>query len=105
MPKLAEKLFPVDHPTAAGHFPGNPIIPGAVLLDEVLRAIAASEGVQFGPCHIRSAKFLRPVRPGDRMLICWNADGPSAFKFECFVDPEDRPALLGTAELGGKPHP
>ena len=29
-------------PTAAGHFPSNPIIPGALLLDEVVAAIAGA---------------------------------------------------------------
>jgi 3-hydroxyacyl-[acyl-carrier-protein] dehydratase len=31
--------FAVNHPCGAGHFPGNPIIPGALLLDEVLACI------------------------------------------------------------------
>ena len=34
--------FVPDHPTAAGHFPCNPIIPGAVLLSAALRAIEQS---------------------------------------------------------------
>lgn len=61
-----EHGFPADHPTAAGHFPGNPVIPGAVLLDVVLGAVGAD-----GPCRVRSAKFLHPVRPGERMLVVW----------------------------------
>jgi len=36
--------FSADHPVAAGHFPGNPIIPGAMLLDEVLQAIRDAAG-------------------------------------------------------------
>src|SRR5262249_41812259 len=31
--------FPKDHPVGPGHFPGNPIIPGALLLDEILVAL------------------------------------------------------------------
>ena len=26
-----------DHPAFAGHFPGHPIVPGALILDEVIR--------------------------------------------------------------------
>ncbi len=89
-----EVRFGVDHPTAAGHFPGNPIIPGAVLLDEVLHAIAGARG--GGPIVIRSAKFLRPVRPGDRLLIRWQSDAPGETKFECRLLDPDRLALAGT---------
>jgi 3-hydroxymyristoyl/3-hydroxydecanoyl-(acyl carrier protein) dehydratase len=31
--------LPADHPSVEGHFPGNPIFPGAVLLDEILHAL------------------------------------------------------------------
>jgi 3-hydroxymyristoyl/3-hydroxydecanoyl-(acyl carrier protein) dehydratase len=70
------------HPTGAGHFPGNPIIPGAVLLAEILDAIGATTA-----CGIRSAKFLRPVRPGDVLAIRWCAAGGSDIKFEAALEP------------------
>ena len=70
--------FPPDHPTAAGHFPGNPIIPGALLLELVLRA-AAPEGT----AEIRAAKFLHPVRPGDRIQIRWRLLESGDTAFEC----------------------
>jgi 3-hydroxyacyl-[acyl-carrier-protein] dehydratase len=80
-----ERRFAREHPTAAGHFPGNPIIPGAVLLDEVLATIAAARGAPATPCEIKSVKFLLPVRPGDRIVIRWD-DAPSgATRFECIV--------------------
>jgi 3-hydroxyacyl-[acyl-carrier-protein] dehydratase len=93
--------FGVDHPTAAGHFPGNPIIPGAVLLDEVLQAIAGDG--EAAPAVIRSAKFLQPVRPGDLLLIRWQAQPRGETKFECrLLDPE-RLALVGTVQPGAAP--
>ena len=61
--------LPADHPAAQGHFPGNPMIPGAVLLSEAIGAIAASLGNAPSPCTIRAAKFLHPARPGDRVTI------------------------------------
>ena len=64
----AELAFDAAHPTAAGHFPGDPIIPGAVLLAEILRVIAPVEGA----CEVRAAKFLAPVRPGDRLSVLWS---------------------------------
>ncbi len=99
-PDSAKICFAVDHPTAAGHFPGNPIIPGAVLLDEVLRAVAASAGRPTAPATIRSAKFLRPVRPGDRMLIRWELLPNGETRFECRLPDPAGPVLTGTLALG-----
>lgn len=88
--------FSADHPTAAGHFPGNPIIPGAVLLNEVLQAMGAAAGDRS---VIRSAKFLQPVRPGDAVVIRWEPDSNGQARFECrLLDPE-RLALTGTVQL------
>lgn len=51
--------FPATHPAFAGHFPGAPMVPGALLLAEALAAL----GLASGPLEIASAKFLRPVGP------------------------------------------
>jgi 3-hydroxymyristoyl/3-hydroxydecanoyl-(acyl carrier protein) dehydratase len=51
------------HPALPGHFPGNPIVPGVMVLEEVIRA---AEGAAGQPLHVRSvpvAKFLTPLRP------------------------------------------
>ena len=79
--------FDDAHPTAAGHFPGNPIIPGALLLDHALRAIGIG-----GAADVQVAKFLRPVRPGDAVSIRWRRDG-ALTQVECWV--EDERALTG----------
>ncbi|WP_188092325.1 hypothetical protein [Azospirillum sp. B21] len=98
MPRQTDIGFPADHPTAAGHFPGNPIIPGAVLLDTALTAIAAAEGCRPGPCRLRSAKFLYPVRPGDRMLVEWQAAPSGGIAFTGSVD--GRPVMTGSVMTG-----
>jgi len=92
-----EHLFPADHPTAAGHFPGKPVIPGATLLDVIITAIAAADGGIVGPFRIRSAKFLHPVQPGDRMVIRWQASPTGDARFTCMVD--DRPVLNGSLAI------
>ena len=90
--------FRADHPTAAGHFPGNPIIPGAVLLDEVLQAMAG-EGVVVAEIEVRSAKFLEPVRPGTTVVISWEADVTGRLKFECRSLASEQIVLTGTVQL------
>lgn len=61
--------FSVDasHPALAGHFPGTPIVPGVLLLDETLRA--AERGSPHGRWRIGSAKFLKPVGPGEPLTL------------------------------------
>ena len=60
---------PLDHPTFSGHFPGTPTLPGVVLLDTALHAIAAATGTALDICAINSVKFLSPVSPGEALII------------------------------------
>jgi 3-hydroxymyristoyl/3-hydroxydecanoyl-(acyl carrier protein) dehydratase len=102
-----EYRFDDAHPTAAGHFPGNPIIPGAVLLDAVLSTIAATGGTPATHCEIKSVKFLLPVRPGDRIVIRWHETPSGETRFECIVpasatrDP-GRIILKGSMHFSGR---
>ena len=61
-----------QHPALSGHFPGNPIVPAVLLLDEVLQRASAdcrlSAGAQPG-WKIGHAKFYRPVRPGEPLSL------------------------------------
>ena len=75
-----------DHPAAQGHFPGNPVIPGAVLLGEAVRLIEACLGRSLHQHGIRRAKFPHPARPGDRLRIKFKAT-PGSIRFECAVGP------------------
>ena len=71
-----------DHPAYAGHFPGQPILPGVVLLDEALFALAALQGVAAATGQIKSAKFLSPVRPGESLRLDYSATAAGVFRFE-----------------------
>ena len=80
-----EHFFPADHPAAHGHFPGNPIIPGALLLSETLRAIESGLNQSAAPLQLASAKFLHPTRPGDRVRIEFTHAAQGAIRFTCAV--------------------
>jgi 3-hydroxymyristoyl/3-hydroxydecanoyl-(acyl carrier protein) dehydratase len=84
MSKLTLPLA-AEHPTAAGHFPGNPIIPGALLLAEVLRCIEKAEGACFMSCNVKAAKFLHPARPGDLVEIEYARSALGTIEFQCSV--------------------
>ncbi len=74
-----------DHPTGAGHFPGNPIIPGALLLAEVLRCISCAEGMHPVSCNVKSAKFQHPSRQGDQVDIEYSFLASGSIDFNCAV--------------------
>ena len=62
-------LIPADHAAFAGHFPGEPIVPGVVLLDETLYRISDAQRVAAHECAIHSAKFLSAARPGEPLQL------------------------------------
>ena len=57
------------HPCIAGHFPGNPVVPAVLLLQQVLDAVQAWRGSQWQLRRVVAAKFLRPLRPGEPFEI------------------------------------
>ncbi|MCX6970185.1 MAG: beta-hydroxyacyl-ACP dehydratase [Verrucomicrobia bacterium] len=66
-----EKTFAVDDPMFAGHFPGNPVVPG-VILTEALAQVAGIAGASktgFLLSAIRAMKFPSPARPGEKILL------------------------------------
>ena len=79
-----EVTIPVDHPAFAGHFPGDPLLPGVALLAEVLEAVldepALAAQVGASP-RIGAVKFLAPVRPGARLTILLDP-GARGVRFE-----------------------
>lgn len=61
----ARLRFPAGHPVFAGHFPGLPLVPGALLLAAALEAL----GLGRTGTVIASAKFLHPVPPDAEIEI------------------------------------
>jgi 3-hydroxymyristoyl/3-hydroxydecanoyl-(acyl carrier protein) dehydratase len=82
MTTSTEIVIACDHPAFAGHFPGEPIVPGVVLLDEALHAIATISGAASARCSLGSVKFLRIVRPGQPVTLSFGDDGMQAVSFE-----------------------
>ena len=60
------------HPALPGHFPGNPLVPGVVLLEQVAAALKAWRGSAVGKLEV---KFVRPLRPGEEALIALDDEG------------------------------
>lgn len=60
---IGEVSFPADHPAFPGHFPGQPVVPGALLLD------CGLDLANVSPTKIDQVKFLQPVRPEETLCF------------------------------------
>ncbi len=88
-----------DHPCLPGHFPGRPVVPGVVLLDEALALLlAAAPGLRVA--GLPAVRFLRPVLPGETVTVLHEAPvAPGRVSFACRVAGQD--AVRGAALLAG----
>lgn len=105
----AYKCVTINEPFFQGHFPGDPVMPGVLIIEAMAQAGGLMVLEQFPPEELESklflfsaienAKFRRPVRPGDRLdLRCrllrqkfkvWRIEG------KAYVDEQ----LVAEAEL------
>ncbi|MCZ8234392.1 MAG: AMP-binding protein [Inhella sp.] len=61
-----------DHPTFAGHFPGQPVLPGVALLSLVMRTLDAAPELRarLGSVpQINNVKFISPVLPDTELRV------------------------------------
>jgi len=54
-----------DHPSLAGHFPGQPVVPGVLLLDHVIDAAQAWLGQPVSVRSLPQVKFVAPLLPDE----------------------------------------
>jgi 3-hydroxyacyl-[acyl-carrier-protein] dehydratase len=93
MKMLSTLVIAENHPSFAGHFPGFPVLPGALLLDETIRAIQLARGIDLTQWSIVSAKFLDAVRPRDNLIVEHDAS-PGLIRFT--IRAESRKVAGGT---------
>lgn len=73
--------LPTDHPVFAGHFPGHPIIPGALLLDQAIQLAAQHMALPRSSIKISNAKFLHPAGPGQTLTFTFDRKESGALQF------------------------
>jgi len=95
-------MIPADHPMLAGHFPGDPIVPGAYLLawvvDQAQQWLAARDDAR-APMAVSRVKFIRPLRPEQSFACAWTP-GTDVLRFA--ISSEAGPIASGTLQLHGR---
>jgi len=91
------RLIRANHPSLPGHFPGAALVPGVVILDEVLAALV--EWRQNSRLSgIRSAKFLAPLKPEQPFTISLSATNNAGEVIFC-CRAEERVIVEGRLEV------
>ena len=88
---------PADHPAFAGHFPGNPIVPGVVLLDQAVLFAEKLLGKSGRNWQVGNAKFLSPVRPEEALTFVLEAKASGSSSFT--VRAAERDVASGSLKL------
>jgi 3-hydroxyacyl-[acyl-carrier-protein] dehydratase len=68
---VALKSVTSDEPHFPAHFPGNPLMPGVLLLEAMAQTagLLLPAGSSAFLAQVKEARFRRPVVPGDRIRI------------------------------------
>jgi 3-hydroxyacyl-[acyl-carrier-protein] dehydratase len=77
------KTIPVDHPALPGHFPGQAIVPGVVLLSQIWDAVCQQVGKPVQCSGWPSVKFLAPLHPGVAFCVDVETGETPSAKFVC----------------------
>jgi 3-hydroxyacyl-[acyl-carrier-protein] dehydratase len=94
----AVRTIRANHPTLPGHFPGRPLVPGVVILDEVLSALIEwrHDSELTG---IRMVKFLAPLQPEQVFTIFLSTKDSRAAEVTFCCRLENRVIVEGQLEV------
>ena len=92
------RMIPANHPSLDGHFPGLPIVPGVVILDEVAAALAEWQK----DCQLlgmRVVKFVQPLKSERPFTICLASVPGTETEVNFFCRVEGRVFAEGRLEI------
>jgi 3-hydroxyacyl-[acyl-carrier-protein] dehydratase len=110
----AIKHVRADEPHFAGHFPGNPVLPGVLVIEAMAQAGGVLSHISNGDvepkplyflARVEDARFRRPVVPGETLRIEVSADrikrGMWWYRCEAYVDSVSVASALIVCAPGG----
>lgn len=71
-----------SHPSLEGHFPNNPVVPGVVILDEVVNIIKSFKP-ELTVSTISMVKFLHPLLAEQQVQVELNEKSDTSISFNC----------------------
>lgn len=74
--------IPGQHPSLAGHFPGNPVVPGVVILDAINQCLLVANNA-ISIKAITNVKFLMPLIAGTNVILNITEKKPGLLQFVC----------------------
>jgi len=74
-----------DHPALPGHFPGHPVVPGVVVLDEVIETLGEQYGQRLVVTGLPSVKLSSPLLPEELLTITVEPEDSETAAFTCRV--------------------
>ena len=105
---VAEWTVPADAPWFAGHYPGEPVMPGVLITEHALQAAAVLISLRLGGfdekdgvpvlTKLSDARFRRVVRPGETLVTHVRVDervGPAWYMRAQVSAGEDTVLKLG----------
>ncbi len=90
----AQFSIPFEHPALPGHFPGQPVVPGVVILEAVQTAIEHEAGA-LAATRWPQVKFLQPLLPGEDARIELEPAESGRWRFRVLRDA----AVIATGEV------
>lgn len=86
-----------DHPCLPGHFPGQPVVPGVLLLERLIEAAQAAISAPIRVTGLSQVKFLAPLLPGEEAIAVLELQAPSG------INAQDAPGRMEPdAQAAGK---
>lgn len=68
--------IPANHPCLPGHFPGHPLVPGVVVLEQVLHAVGQRCAHPPAALRLPQVKFLAPLYPEQDAQVLLEGQDP-----------------------------
>lgn len=88
-----------QHPATNGHFVGNPLVPGVVILEHVCIALTQLDA-DLTVQRFNRVKFTSPLKPGNQLIVRLSAKSGSLYRFACF---DAHQSNIASGELSAGP--